>query len=64
MNAYEKNTGTPHPLSAIKTSTKHATGGDPLTNSGEQLWYGSISIGTPRRAFTGVISLCHSKLSV
>jgi cathepsin D len=60
MAAYEKNTGKPHPLSGgIKTSSKRATGSDWLTDDNSELWYGSISVGTPPVSFTGT-TLSHS----
>ena len=55
MAAYERNTGRPHPLDGgIITSSKRATGSDPLTDYYADLWYGTISIGTPPEDFTGV----------
>ena len=57
MVAYEKNTGKQHPLAGgIKTSSKRATGSDPLTDGDSFLWYGPISIGTPPMQFTGMTS--------
>ena len=58
MVAYKKNTGKQHPLaSGIKTSTKRATGSDPLIDGDSFLWYGTISIGTPPIEFTGMTLL-------
>jgi len=58
MAAYERNTGRPHPLvGGITTSSKRDTGSDPLTDYYADLWYGSISIGSPAKVFTGVILL-------
>ena len=55
MAAYERNTGSPHPLAGgIKTSSKRNTGSDLLTDYYNDLWYGTISIGTPPEDFTGV----------
>ncbi|KAL4252094.1 peptidase A1 family protein [Abortiporus biennis] len=60
LEAYARNTGTPHPLtitheavSSNNNITKRAVGSAPLTkfNNG-QLWYGSISVGTPAVAYT------------
>ena len=54
MAAYERNTGSPHPLvGGIKTSSKRNTGSDPLTDFYSALWYGTISIGPPAEVFTG-----------
>jgi hypothetical protein len=58
MAAYERNTGRPHPLvGGIIMSNKRDTGSDPLTDYSADLWYGTISIGTPPEDFTGV-TLC------
>jgi cathepsin D len=55
MAAYERNTGRPHPLvGGIITSSKRATSSDSLIDYYEDLWYGTISIGTPPEDFTGV----------
>ena len=57
LNNFEKNTGAPHPAaSALKGSQRRATGADPLTDYKEQLWYGTISVGTPANTFTGKFS--------
>ncbi|KAH0838840.1 acid protease [Lanmaoa asiatica] len=48
---FEKNTGAPHPA-ALKGSQRRATGVVPLTADGIQLWYGSISVGSPANTFT------------
>jgi cathepsin D len=51
---FQRNTGVPHPLAAPQIgSSKRATGSDQLTDDHEELWYGTISIGTPAVAFTG-----------
>ncbi|KDQ50162.1 hypothetical protein JAAARDRAFT_186508 [Jaapia argillacea MUCL 33604] len=49
--SFQKNTGTPHPL-APPGLLPRKTGGDALNNDAEQLWYGSISVGTPAKTFT------------
>jgi hypothetical protein len=52
--AFQRNTGVPHPLAAPHIgSSKRATGSDKLTDDHEELWYGSISVGTPAVAYTG-----------
>ena len=48
---FEKNTGTMHP-SAIKGVGKRRVG-DTLTDNNNELWYGTISVGTPAKSFTG-----------
>jgi cathepsin D len=51
---FQRNTGVPHPLAVpVIGSSKRATGSDQLTDDHEELWYGTISIGTPAVAFTG-----------
>ncbi|TFY82104.1 hypothetical protein EWM64_g1904 [Hericium alpestre] len=50
--AYERNTGKPHSLSAGTKSAKRATGSDPLTDDESQLWFGTISVGTPPKDYT------------
>ncbi|KIM92347.1 hypothetical protein PILCRDRAFT_83534 [Piloderma croceum F 1598] len=52
LAAYEKNTGSKHPLATNSTIDKRATGKNPLTDDSAQLWYGSISVGTPSKTFT------------
>jgi len=55
MVAYEGNTGTPHPLiGGLITSSKRDSGSDALTDYYAELWYGTISIGTPAKAFAGM----------
>ncbi|EIW79799.1 acid protease [Coniophora puteana RWD-64-598 SS2] len=49
--AYEKNTGSAHPL-ASKSASKRATGNDALTDDNSELWYGKISVGTPAVDYT------------
>ncbi|KAF7982811.1 hypothetical protein HWV62_25743 [Athelia sp. TMB] len=50
--AYEKNTGTKHPLAPKSGVSKRDTGKDALTNDESQLWYGSIEVGTPSTKYT------------
>ncbi|ETW79235.1 aspartic peptidase [Heterobasidion irregulare TC 32-1] len=53
FETYEKNTGSPHPLAAgLSEKAKRATGSDALTDDDAELWYGSISVGTPAVTFT------------
>lgn len=57
MDAYEVNTGKPYPLaSGIKTTTKRGSGGVWLSDYYNDMWYGTISIGTPPKDFTGMTS--------
>ncbi|KAN0138186.1 eukaryotic aspartyl protease [Lactarius tabidus] len=52
FEAFERNTGSAHPsASQVKRSTKRGNG-DPLTDDDAQLWYGSITVGTPPVTFT------------
>lgn len=56
MAAYKRNTGSDYPLSgATKTSRKRSTGSVPLTDASNYLWYGTIEVGTPPKAFEGMI---------
>ena len=54
------NTGKPYPLaSGIKTTTKRGSGGPGsggvwLSDYMNDMWYGTISIGTPCKDFTGM----------
>ena len=58
MDVYEWNTGKQHPLAGgIKTSNKRATGSVTLTDYDDDLWYGTISIGTPPKVFTSMTLL-------
>ncbi|KAF7978613.1 hypothetical protein HWV62_45354 [Athelia sp. TMB] len=50
--AYEKNTGSKHPLANGASPARRATGNDALTDDNSELWYGSISVGTPAKTFT------------
>ena len=55
MAAYERNTGKPHSLlGGIIALSKRDVGSDSLTDDNAQLWYGTISVGTPPKTFTGV----------
>ncbi|KAF8553168.1 acid protease [Imleria badia] len=47
---FEQNTGTRHP-SAVKGDGKRGAG-DALTDDNSELWYGTISVGTPAESFT------------
>ncbi|TFK51920.1 acid protease [Heliocybe sulcata] len=50
--AYQKNTGSPHPLAAKSASRKRDTGSDSLTDDNSELWYGTIEVGTPATRYT------------
>ncbi|KAG0692280.1 aspartic peptidase domain-containing protein [Suillus ampliporus] len=56
METYQRNTGSPHPLSSlfkIRPVEKRVTNGNvPLINDDAELWYGSIEVGTPPKTFT------------
>ena len=56
---YERNTGVPHPLSeSIQLSRRAASSGsDLLTDNNAELWYGTISVGTPAVSFIGITTL-------
>ena len=54
---YKRNTGVPHPFSRSIQLSGRASGGDPLTDDNAQLWFGTISVGTPPRTFTGITFL-------
>ena len=55
FTTYERNTGTVHPLSqSVNLSRRAGSGGDSLTDFDGQLWYGTISVGTPAVSFTGM----------
>lgn len=50
--AYEMNTGEKHPLDRLPDSyKKRDMGSIPLLPADQQLWYGSISVGTPAKRF-------------
>ncbi|KAI9453012.1 acid protease [Lactarius psammicola] len=52
FEAFERNTGAAHPdAPQMKRSTKRGNG-DPLTAYGVELWYGSITVGTPPVTYT------------
>jgi hypothetical protein len=60
FQTYEKNTGASHPSAPkvkLSETRKHRIGSDPLIN---MEWYGSISVGTPPKTFTGESSLLTS----
>jgi hypothetical protein len=54
---YKRNTGSPHPLSRSIQLSGRASGGDPLTDDNAQMWFGTISVGTPPKTFTGITFL-------
>ena len=54
---YKGNTGVPHPLSGSTQLSGRATGSDRLTDDNAQLWFGTISVGTPPVSFTGITFL-------
>ena len=57
FEAFENNTGAAHPYaSQLKRSTKRGNG-DPLTDDNAELWFGSITVGTPAKTYTGKSSL-------
>ena len=43
-----------HPLSGSIKLSKRGSGSDSLTDDNSQLWYGTISVGTPAVSFTGM----------
>ncbi|KAH8997787.1 acid protease [Lactarius hatsudake] len=52
FEAFERNTGAPHPsASQLKRPTKRGKG-DPLSADSAELWYGSITVGTPPVTYT------------
>ncbi|KAH9017350.1 acid protease [Lactarius deliciosus] len=53
LQAYEKNTGAPHPSAPKmkRADLKKHIGNEPLTNENFNYWYGSISVGTPAKNF-------------
>ncbi|KAI0037915.1 acid protease, partial [Auriscalpium vulgare] len=48
---YERNTGKVHP-SARNLKKRATSAGDPLTDDDAELWYGTISVGTPAKSYT------------
>ena len=56
FQAYQLNTGIRHPSDRLE---KRSIGSEPLTHNGPY-WYGSISVGTPPKAFTGEYLSYHS----
>ncbi|KAF8841399.1 acid protease [Paxillus ammoniavirescens] len=48
---FEKNTGSSHP-SVVNGSRKRGSDGDALTDANSELWYGTISVGTPAHGYT------------
>jgi hypothetical protein len=64
MDVYEWNTGKQHPLAGgIRTSNKRATGSVTLTDYNDDLWYGTISIGTDDRRCNTVFHRFSSHLA-
>lgn len=55
FSAYERNTGERHPLDRLPDlqQEKRNMGSIPLAPADQQLWYGSISVGTPAKKFLG-----------
>jgi cathepsin D len=54
LDAFERNTGSPHPLVRID-SRKRDAGPVPLTaEDNDSLWQGTISVGTPPVDFTSL----------
>ena len=68
FTTYERNTGTAHPLSqSVNLSRRAGSGGDSLTDfDGQpgQLWYGTISVGTPAVSFTGMTTYMIAKATI
>ncbi|KAJ7591279.1 acid protease [Mycena floridula] len=53
FDAYQRNTGSPHPSSGAAVQRKRGIRGDiPLTDDQGQLWQGSLAVGTPPVMFT------------
>ncbi|KAF9219066.1 Asp-domain-containing protein [Gyrodon lividus] len=54
LDNFERNTGVPH-SSAVKDARKRGSGGEPLNDLPDNpyLWFGTISIGTPPKTYTG-----------
>ncbi|KIK91444.1 hypothetical protein PAXRUDRAFT_149483 [Paxillus rubicundulus Ve08.2h10] len=51
LDNFEKNTGSSRP-SAVNGTQKRGSGGDALTDANSELWYGTISVGTPANTYT------------
>jgi cathepsin D len=49
---YERHTGQRHPLSLGVRDFKRAVVSNPLTDENGQIWFGTVSVGTPPVAFT------------
>ncbi|KAH9166026.1 acid protease [Lactarius sanguifluus] len=53
FGAFERNTGAAHPSAPrLKRRSTKRGNGNPLTDDSEQLWYGSITVGTPAVTYT------------
>jgi hypothetical protein len=64
FSAYERNTGERHPLDMLPyMQEKRDMGSVPLSPANQQLWYGSISVGTPAKSFLGALRLFLSLIS-
>jgi hypothetical protein len=64
FSAYERNTGERHPLDRLPyMQEKRDMGSVPLSPADQQLWYGSISVGTPAKSFLGAPRLFLSLIS-
>ena len=57
--AYERNTGTKHPL-AKNIKREPGASSLPLVYDGDDGWYGNIDIGTPGQNFIGMAFLASS----
>ena len=55
LSNFHKNTGVPHP-SVSKGAQKRASAAEQLTDDNSQLWFGSITAGSPPNTFTGELS--------
>ena len=57
FQAYEKNTHSRHPLAHNGKRLDSSVGHWPLVDYDDgEYWYGSLSVGTPAKAFTGELS--------
>jgi cathepsin D len=52
LTAFERNTGHAHPSAHKAHHAKRGVGNVPLTDDNDNLWYGSISVGTPPADYT------------